>query len=107
MAGNMTTPHAIEVAKDEVSETPYSPPATWYVGILTVITSATVPTVTECSDAAYARQPVSAWDAVDASAHTSNTAQINWAAATTGFTVKGYGLYTAISGGVARYVKAV
>ena len=105
--GDMTYPHAIEVAKDEVGEAGYTPPATWYVALLVTITDAKVPTIVECSDANYARQEVDAWDAVDSAGHTQNTNAITFPALAAGQTFVGWALFAALSGGTAKYVKAI
>lgn len=105
--GDMTYPHAIEMAQDEVGEAGYTPPATWYAALLTLVTDAKVPTITECTDANYARQPVDAWDAVDSAGHTQNTNLIGFPALAAQQTFKGWALFKAVSGGTAAYVKAI
>jgi hypothetical protein len=77
--------------------------ATVYVGLFTAITDGEVPTVTEVSGNAYARQSV-AFDAASGGA-TQNTSQITFPTATpSGWgTIVGAGIYDALSGGNLLY----
>lgn len=76
-----------------------------YVGLLTAISDAETPTITECADGNYARQAVTWGAAVNGVA--ANTNAIAFPAAAAGITCVGVALYGAISGGTAKVVKSI
>lgn len=58
----ITTAHSSEVANGIFRATAYTPPATWYVMLLTAVTDAAAGTVTEVSGGSYARQGLASDD---------------------------------------------
>lgn len=92
--------------------TPAAPPATFYVALITTLPTKNDGTgLVECSDSAYARQPIAAstgWSTISLGAdnyheNISNAAAINFpACAGAGYTVVGLAVYDALTGGNLR-----
>ena len=79
--------------------TAYTAPTTWYAGLQTAAPSDSA-AGTEVSGGAYARQSVAWTIATSGTAQASNTAALEWPAATTDWgTVTHAGVYDAVSGG--------
>ena len=79
--------------------TAYTAPTTWYAGLQTAA-PADDAAGTEVSGGAYARQSVAWTIATSGTAQASNTAALEWPAATTNWgTVTHAGIYDAVSGG--------
>ena len=79
--------------------TAYTAPGTWYAGLQTAAPSDSA-AGTEVSGGAYARQSVAWTIATSGTAQASNTAALEWSAATTDWgTVTHAGIYDAVSGG--------
>jgi len=77
----------------------YTAPGTWYAGLQTAAPSDSA-AGTEVSGGAYARQSVAWTRATSGVAQASNTAALEWPAATTDWgTVTHAGIYDAVSGG--------
>lgn len=77
-----------------------------YVGLLTVITDAEIPTITEATYTGYARQTVTFEN--DADGHAQNTGAVTFPENTgSSQTMVGFALYVAVSGGTARFVNVL